>query len=140
MSGYLPYRPLRGAYFRGISAILVHNHVKDLNVGMAAKLTPEQREGVRRVLMDLEVAAADAWAMLEESKKSVEASLPGEAASPVNRIPAYEAAGLLGLSARRVTQMAKAGEIDGVKVRNRWMIAVSSVDDYRLIKASKSPG
>lgn len=141
MSGYRPYRPLRGAYFTGLSAILIHNRVKDLDIDKAGKgLPPEQRERLRHSLMDLAAAAEDAWQRISENRGNAEvaesASDAALEAAPEDpkRIPAWEAAKLLNVTERRVTGLAVSGQLDGIKVRKKWMITLSSVEDYRLAK------
>ncbi|WP_142026821.1 helix-turn-helix domain-containing protein [Blastococcus colisei] len=98
--------------------------------GVMPNLTAVEREQLMEALMDLEQTAEDykAWRASDLGSSvvvdsEVAAGLPHE-------ISVRDAAGVLGVSDRRVRQMCESGELEARKPGWSWLVDRSSVELY----------
>lgn len=138
------YRPQRfsglGAHVSGLSAFVVVAILERAEASDSIKNLPPGRRAEVQATLDTLRAAASHWIEHEKGNKADVVTDIGSAAPEAGRvkrderIPAWRAAELLELTERRVTQLATSGALDGTKVRGKWMITASSVQNYRLAK------
>jgi hypothetical protein len=137
LSGYSPRRPLLGAFINGASAqILTVMLRRDEVVRRSQGLQPS----VRSKLLDDWDAMAEAARLYKERQAENMGEVP--VAPPALAAAAEDVEGglysvrmiasVIGRSDRRVRQMLVSGDLEGVKVHDRWMVTEESVGDYGM--------
>lgn len=136
-----PLRPLLGASIRGIAAAWLWRRVEPQTDGAAVRLAgmygPAAGNELAQALSDLREAAAqwDARELLrlagsaDGSTEVVSAELPAESLGM--DMSTDEAAGILDVSPRWVSQLAASGVLQGRKVGRQWLLARPAVLEYR---------
>lgn len=138
---YNPRRPLLGAHISGPSAQILTSMLKRAEVERRSVGLPA---AVRTKLLDDWDAMAEAARLYRERCEEHQTvakvdSLPsravadrvGEATDPV-LWPVSMVAIVIGRTESRVRQMLRSGELEGVKVHDRWMVTEDSVGDYGI--------
>lgn len=141
MSGYSPRRPLLGAFINGPSAQILTSMLKREEVVRRSQGLPSP---LRVKLLDDWDAMAEAASAYRErcEERRNEAPAPGTPSVPVADpanppeeaalYPVRMIAFVIGRTESRVRQMLRSGELEGVKVHDRWMVTEDSVGDYGM--------
>lgn len=142
----VPLRPLLGASFSGVAAVWLWRRVEQEAREAPAALArvPGVDADAGRLLAHAlsELAeAARQWTEQRRAESAVSVEGNGEtvlgetgAESPSMEMGTAEASSLLGVTPRRVGQLAQAGVLPGRKVGRQWMLHRPSVLDYRDAK------
>jgi hypothetical protein len=135
---YNPRRPLLGAFLNGASAqIFTVMLPRDEVVRRSKELPPPVRS---KLLDDWDAIAAAANAFKERQKENRDDIPPAPIHEPPTTVredvkglySVRMIASVIGRSDRRVRQMLVSGELEGVKVHDRWMVTEESVGDYGM--------
>lgn len=138
-----PLRPLLAASVRGLAAAWLWRRVQAEATGAPAAVARVAGDRAGRelelALAELREAAVQWEERVTEGPVAVIGSsetVLGEtrAQSAVMEIGTSEAAAVLGVTTRRVGQLAQAGVLVGRKVGRQWMLSRASVLDYRAAK------
>lgn len=140
----VPLRPLLGASVRGLAAAWLWRRVQAEATGAPAALARVAGTDAGRQLEQALAELREAAAQWEERVTGGPVSAVGSpetgleetgAQSPVvDYMGTGEASSVLGVTPRRISQLAQAGVLEGRKVGRTWMLRRPSVLDYRDAK------
>lgn len=123
--------PVPGAAAWVLTVFLRRQGLTEWLPGVMANLTGEEREQLREALMDLEQTAEDFKAWRTSDLGSSEVVDSETAARSSHEFSVRDAAGVLGVSDRRVRQLLTAGALTGRRDAWSWLVDRSSVELYR---------
>ena len=143
----VPLRPMLSATFRGVAAVWlwrrVEQEAREAPAALASIPGVDADAGrlLAQALSELAEAARQ-WTEQRRAESAVSVEGNGETAlgetvseSPVvDYMGTGEASSVLGVTPRRVSQLAQAGILPGRKVGRQWMLHRPSVLDYRDAK------